>query len=34
LGGAVGSLASALGISHSSENSGQAFDDDVNDEVV
>jgi len=34
LGGAVGSLASALGISHSSENSGQAFDDDVNDEIV
>ena len=34
LGGAVGSLASALGISHSSDNSGQAFDDDVADEVV
>ena len=34
LGGAVGSVASALGISHSSENSGQAFEDDVNDEVV
>jgi len=34
LGGAVGSLASALGISHSSENSGAAFEDDVADEVV
>ena len=34
LGGAVGSLASALGISHSSENSGQAFDDDLHDDVV
>ena len=34
LGGAVSSVASALGISHSSENSGAAFDDDVADEVV
>jgi len=34
LGGAMGSLASALGISHSSENSGAAFDDDVADDVV
>jgi len=34
LGGAIGSLASALGISHSSENSSQAFDDDLHDEVV
>jgi len=34
LGGAVGSLASALGIAHSSENSSQAFEDDVADEAV
>ena len=34
LGGAVGSLASALGISHSSENSSQAFEDDEADEIV
>ena len=34
LGGAVGSLAAALGISHSSENSSQAFEDDEADEIV
>jgi hypothetical protein len=34
LGGAVGSIASALGISHSSDNSAVAFEDDLNDEVV
>ena len=34
LGGAVGSLASALGMKHSSENSEQTFDDDIADEVV
>ena len=34
LGGAVGSVASALGISHSSDNSASAFEDDIHDEVV
>ena len=34
LGGAVGSVASALGISHSSNNSASAFEDDIHDEVV
>ena len=34
LGGAVGAVASALGISHSSENSASAFEDDMHDEVV
>ena len=34
LGGAVGAVASALGISHSSENSATAFEDDLHDEVV
>jgi len=34
LGGAVGAVASALGISHSSENSASAFEDDLQDEVV
>jgi len=34
LGGAAGSLAAALGISHSSDNSAEAFDEDVLNEVV
>jgi len=34
LGGAVGSLAAALGISHSSDNSATAFEEDLNDEEV
>ena len=34
IGGAVGAVASALGISHSSENSASAFEDDIHDEVV
>ena len=34
IGGAVGAVASALGISHSSENSASAFEDDLHDEVA